>query len=357
MVFSFGNPLRSDREASIAPWWDSTRLNGHELAALCAFSQALKEEPKEKLDVNPLLPCMQLWMSGTLKPIDSLHITLPPSDIFKVHKTKDRMVLTYTLELQGGGCQVDGLAASRAAYPWIFTYWRVAWLTTTLCASVGAFFVILASNATPSLATALALSYAGPLSNDYSWDDAGCPPSWNGRIRVRWGEGFACGVFSGPYKGRPGRTGTSVTRCSTVWIVSWVTWARREQLKDLLDFRDDQAISTWVKWVAVFVLGLFNVIAYVHAYGLWTYGQAHLGLFLALYAGGFGLIAFSFAWRIVHNQETWWLAFIYSELGFCVFGSIFPAIVMVGINPRNGALGLWSKYAWIYIVLVSCLNG
>jgi hypothetical protein len=355
MEFLFENPFHDDGELSPLQWWDNTPINGSELAALLAFSRTLLKT--QKSTVNPFLLCLQLWRMGKLDAANNLHITLPTSNIFKVEAQNNRKTLSYTLDVGNSACYIDGLTASRAAYPWIFTIWRVMWLTSTLCACVMAFFVIIASNATPTLATALALSFASPSSNDHSWRDAGCPPSWNGRIRIRWGDGFACGIFSGRHTGKPGRTGTSFTRCGLVLITCWATWAGRAQLRSTLGFGDDRGISTWVKWVAIFVLASFTLVAYINAFGLRRYGQTRLALFLAFYAGVFALIAFLFAWRIVHEQETWWISLIITEAGCTLVGSIFPAIVIAGISHRNGGLLLWSRFAWLFLILVSCFNG
>jgi len=228
-----------DGERVTGHWWGLAKVNACQLVAMQAYSELLRkpQHRTKDVDLNPLLPCLQLWRRGMLERSDCFHISLPPDNLFELQQTRNdsttpevqpcTAALSYTLELQKGPHYLDGLSSLSYIVP-SFTLWHLSWLVSLLSACVLAFFVIVASNASPSLATALALSFAMPHANDYSYKDAGSPPLWNGRVRIRWGGGsagdsYAAGLFCGPYRGYPGSTGSSTVRCCTVLAVSWAT--------------------------------------------------------------------------------------------------------------------------------------
>jgi len=187
-----------------------------------------------------------------------------------------------------------------------------------MCAYIMVFFVTLASNATPSFATALALSFAVPCTNDSSLEDMGCPPTWNGRVRVRWGE-IACGLFSGRYRVKPGRTGTSAP---PVLFTSWVTWGWKRQPREILEFGEATEISSWVKWVSLVSLGVLALVAYADSVGLTLYEQFKTAFLIWCNDNGLALVTGILGWRFIKGQETSWIA-----IGS---GSLFPALTMVG---------------------------
>jgi hypothetical protein len=229
----------------------------------------------------------------------------------------------------------------------------------TSCAGVMVFFVMLASNATPILATAIALSYAVPFSNNYSWYDAGCPPSWNGRLRVRWGEEpcFARGIFAGRYRLKPGKTGTSFPRCGILLAAGWLTWAWKPELRRTLEFGKEREISEWVKWVAIFGFGMSVLVLWVQAVGYSRIGHRRIALLVL--PNTFLLIGltFLFGWSVARGNETWQLALMFFEGGVTLLGTLIFSVVLGGVALQNGALVLWSKFVWIFLVLLSCFNG
>lgn len=149
---------------------------------------------------------------------------------------------------------------------------RIPWVYSTIIGLLVMFFTSLAGGLNPCFAASIGLLLLWPYNNDYNFHDAGCPPSWNGRQRVRWNDSVgpnACGIFSGHTHIRVGNTGNGIFRLIILMITSWLAWGWRTEFRELLSFGEIQAVSIWVMYVALVIeitIGVLIFVAAIFAY-------------------------------------------------------------------------------------------
>lgn len=146
---------------------------------------------------------------------DNMFFTLPPIQAQGLEGAESRAPTRCEVKLSEGLPQIDGI--SYYGLP------RIPWVYSTVIGVLVTFFTSLAGGSNPCFAASIGLLLLRPYNNDYNFHNAGCPPSWNGRRRVRWNDSVgpnACGIFSGYTHIRVGNTGNGIFRLTILMITS-----------------------------------------------------------------------------------------------------------------------------------------
>ncbi|KAF8247045.1 hypothetical protein K440DRAFT_683089 [Wilcoxina mikolae CBS 423.85] len=256
--------------------------------------------------LNPFMPCILFWKLEKLS-LDSFHLTLLPTHArgdLEANRTETMTSLTAD-----DIWEVDGQQTKS---------WKTSYVASLASGSIVTLFTVLATNINPSLATTIGLMFLKPHTNDYSLRDAGTPPSWNGRSRIRWEEGgYGCGIFSGTYHKRMGKSGTSAPRVVIIHILSWLTWVWREALRRELGFKKTE----YTGCVEMGALGC-------------VFGEGRGGNF-----DGFSVLT---------------VLFYMSEVGAMMAGVLNISVILVGVGSSNGPIEWHVVIMWVHIVASSC---
>ncbi|KAK6527612.1 hypothetical protein TWF694_004596 [Orbilia ellipsospora] len=348
--------MGSNSAATLAP------TNG---APAPASTSPVQASPKRHRVVNPLLPCLWLWNKGELGLMNNLCITFPSVESFPVtdesfdqHPMKpgNRTRIDVSIDLHPENdyqdWEVDGFN--------IYNFGNLPWLLETLCSCIVSFFITVASNSTPTLSAAIALHFSIPYSCDNNYRDMGWPPSWNDRLRLRWGnpdpaQGYACGIFSGSFKKRMGRTGTSVTRATLLLIVCGLSWAWKPELRKALGFQNS-GVSPWVQ-VAGAALETFVTISATFSFPVLVAWKMNKHALICVAGCLFAVANTVLMWLWIYRGIGLLPLRILGELGAMVLFSVFSAAQLVGIGYVNGATTLFVVYAWFHYVAISCVLG
>lgn len=294
--------------------------------------------------LNPFMPCILLWKLGKLSS-DSLHLTLPPMHArgdLEANRTETMIRLTVN-----GSWEVDGQQTKS---------WKTSYVASLASGSIVTFFTILATNINPSLATTIGLMFLKPHTNDYSLRDAGTPPSWNGRSRIRWEEdAYNCGIFSGTYHKRMGKSGTSAPRVVIIHTLSWLTWVWREALRTELGFKkaDIPDVLRWVLWAAFLGEAVVATLTVLGAFKLYQWKQQELWIVSATSAPWLGVCAFLMVRHILYEGGLTVLFYL-SEVGAMMAGVLNISVILVGVGSSNGPIEWHVVIMWVHIVASSC---
>jgi len=308
--------------------------------------------------VNPLLPSLWLWKEDKLGPTNNLCITFPPVESFPVTDMGGvegtRINLSLDLHPRNGyqEWEVDGFN--------IYGSGNIPWIIGTFCGCIMSFFLSLASNLTPTLSAAIALYFSIPYSCDNNYRDMGWPPSWNGRVRLRWGDpdpcqGYACGIFSGTFRKRMGKTGTSIHRASLVLLVCALSWIWKLELRAALGFQNT-GLTQWVQIVG-FGLEIFaGVGGLINSAVLFSW-KMNKHAFLCIAGGLFGIINAIFMWMWIFRGIGLLPLRLIGELGGMGVFSLFHSAQMVGTGYVNAATTVCTIYSWMHYIALSCVIG
>ncbi|KAG0636468.1 hypothetical protein HOY80DRAFT_353394 [Tuber brumale] len=312
---------------------------------------------KTSLVVNPLLPCLWLWKEGELDLTNNLCITFPPVELFPVtDEGADGTRIDVSLDLHPQNSyqewEVDGFN--------IYGFGNLPWILGTICSCIISFFVSVASNSTPTLSAAIALYFSIPYSCDNNYRDKGWPPSWNGRVRLRWGDpdpsqGYACGIFSGTFRKRMGKTGTSIHRASLVLLVCVLSWIWKSKLRTALGFQNS-GVSRWVQMVGG-TLEAFVTISALLSFPILFAWKMNKHAFIAVAGALFAVANTVLMWLWIFRGIGLLPLRILGELGAMVLFSVFSSAQLVGIGYVNGATTLFVVYSWFHYVAISCVLG
>ncbi|KAG0133214.1 hypothetical protein HOY82DRAFT_590806 [Tuber indicum] len=345
---------------------DETSVTLADLAIMLAYNKALIREraapgntalAKRSLVVNPLLPCLWLWKENKLDLTNNLCITFPPAELFPVTdegRNGTRIDVLLDLHPQNGyqEWEVDGFN--------IYGFGNLPWFLGTLCSCVISFFVSVASNSTPTLSAAIALYFSIPYSCDNNHRDMGWPPSWNGRVRLRWGDpdpsqGYACGIFSGAFRKRMGKTGTSIPRATLVLLVCVLSWTWKSELRTALGFQNS-GVSRWVQMVGG-TLETFVTISALFSFPILFAWKMNKHAFICIAGSLFAVANTVLMWLWIFRGIGLLPLRILGELGAMVLFSVFSSAQLVGIGYVNGATTLFVVYSWFHYVAISCVLG
>lgn len=326
----------------------------------------------EPLEVNPLVPLLWWWSKGYLSREDNLFFALPPSEIQKSSKKPSTVVLTPTIPgassqqntglgaepipaptccvipLSQGIPEIDGGGGVIPRIPWI---WSIATGATIT------FFTSIIGSSNPSLATSIGLLMLRPCNNDANHIDAGRPPSWNGRKRIRWSNGansYSCGVFSGRTRVRIGNLGNGASRSTILIIVAWLAWYWQTELRQQLSFAETKPPQKWVMWIAFAIEALLAVVMLFGArvYYKWDQYIAAIGVF----AGGIHISAVAglMLWHL-RTGEGLPALFCMSEL-FSFLLTIPCSITIIGVGSKSMPIQAMCTGFWIHVVVSSCFR-
>jgi len=350
---------------------DSQSLTVGKLAILIAYNEAIlgaiygtpdnggkrRTDGAAQFGINPLLPCLWLWGATQLSRADNMCISFPPDEPFQVTiEETNNINIRVSLDLHPAEgykeWHVDGFN--------LYRFGNLPWALGTLCSCVVAFFVTVASNATPTLSAAISLYYSIPYSCDNHYRDLGWPPSWNGRCRLRWGDpdpaqGYACGIFSGTFKKRMGKTGTSAHRAILVLTVCVLAWIFKFELRAALGFQN-AGVSGWVQVVGA-VLETGVAISATFSFPVllsWKMGKHAL---ICIAGCIFAVVNVVLMWLWIYRGIGLLPLRVIGELGAMVLFSVFAASQLVGINYVNGATTLYVMYSWFHYISISCVLG
>ncbi|PHH61266.1 hypothetical protein CDD81_644 [Ophiocordyceps australis] len=265
---------------------DGTSLTIGKLAALVAYNKAIQtaframdsdaashESRDAKFGVNPFLPCLWLWSKRHLNSTNNLCVTFPPNEPFQVAAEDSgdagdgqRVGIRVSLDL----CPASGYQEWHVDGFNVYNFGNLPWFLGTLC---------------------------------------------------------SC-VFSGKFKKRMGKTGTSVNRAVIILIRRLA--AALELFVTISATFSFPILLTWkmkkhaLVCIAGCVFGATNAVLM----WLWIYR-------------GVGLLPL----RII------------GELGAMVLFSVFAASQLVGISYVNGATTLFVVYSWFHYISLSCVLG
>jgi hypothetical protein len=340
-------------ELPVGAIMEDEAVSAKHLAAMLAFTEYICGDSYK--GINPLILCIWIWMQGRLHPSDSMVITLPPSRRFIYPQSTTQLTQEIeepnrissapnVLDLSSDDWDIDGGTFMNA--------WKVIWVFSLITSVLIAFFVVVSGGGNPSLATTLGLLFVRPYSIDSNLHDSGYPPSWNGRRRLRWDNGYACGLFKGKHYKKMGPTGNSLFRCIVVYVASWITWYLRTPLRRAMQFARPAPTSTWVLWVAIcfecmamlaMFMGIFMLIA-------WRQVKASIALtinFIAL------AICFALMVRYMATKQGHKALFWYSELGILT-AILYAAVIHRGVGPSHGPFVWYNAIVWIHTIASSC---
>jgi len=312
---------------------------------------------KTSFVVNPLLPALWLWKEDKLGLTNNLCITFPPVELFPVTDGGvDGTRIDVSLDLHPRNSyqewEVDGFN--------LYGFGNLPWMLGTFCSCIISFFVSVASNSTPTLSAAISLYFSIPYSCDNNYRDIGWPPSWNGRVRLRWGDpdpsqGYACGIFYGKFRKRMGKTGTSIHRASVVLLVCALSWTWKLELRTALGF-ENTGVSRWVQIVGC-ALETFGSIAALLSFPVLFAWKMNKHAFICIAGCLFGIINAILMWLWIFRGIGLLPLRILGELGGMVVFSLFSSAQLVGIGYVNGATTLFVVYSWMHYISISCVIG
>ena len=397
MTIHYPDAPYRENEVPVGATAEEYAVSAKDIAIMLAFTEHVCGDRYK--GINPLILCIWIWTQGRLHPSDNLLITLPPSTQFiypqpelpslkppptpeteslpamepRTNSTSEatsQLVVESqpavelasptpyekphllsrapnVLDLSGIDWEVDGGT--------FMNVWKVLWVLSVVSSALIAFFVILSNGGHPNFATTLGLLFGRPYSIDSNSQDSGYPPSWNGRRQLRWGTGYACGVFKGKFYKRMGPTGNSLFRTTFVYAVSWATWCWRRPLQSSLNFKPSQPSSTWVLWVAVLFECAGTIACFFGIIMLANWGQTKAAFACALNFVSFSIVCAlmfrSLIWKEGHDTLFW-----YSELGVGT-AILYAAVIHCGVGPSHGPFVWYNAMVWIHTVASSCFSG
>lgn len=367
-----GEPLSEPNEITLGAVMERRTLQAKHLVAMLIY---IENFPKPS-EVNPLLPLVWWWAKGWTKETDNMFFTLPTVKI--KDRTKKPTQNTRHLEgaspttpntlviakppavanasayceitLSKGLPQIDGCEYLRTS--------RAPWVLSTFFGMILTFFTSLAASSNPSLATSVGLLFLKPYSNDYNFLDAGCPPSWNGRRQIRWGNGAnsnMCGIFNGPTRLRAGNTGNSLCRALILTAVAWLTWGWQSELRRALSFGEIHGAPGWVMWVALAIeisLVICGPGAIYIIYPRWSHTWLATVIFIfTLYVTTVsGLML-----RYLLTGKGLKTLFFVSE-GYMLVAAPLCTFTHVGSGVKNGSIQVVCMFFWLHLVATSCFR-